>query len=243
MSISRCISSAALLLCTLMPVSVVQAAPTVNLPPGAHLDYSIKAKLSGVTVSGRARVLWQVAGGKYLTATETSAILFGKILDERSEGSITPQGLVPLAYTEKRFRKEPTTTRFDRHARLMRFGENGQTQPLKGGEQDRASAIWQMIALVRAEKRPIVPGMTWRFMVAGQRDADPWTFIVRKRERINTALGEMEAVHIVRNPPADAKQRQVDIWLAPSLEWYPVRIRFQDSGEFVEQFIEEIKRS
>ncbi|WP_151448007.1 DUF3108 domain-containing protein [Lacisediminimonas profundi] len=219
------------------------AAATVNMPPSAQLNYSIQARQSGITLSGRARVLWQVDARKYLASTETSAMLLGKILDERSEGAVDSRGLVPFAYTEKRFRKEASTTSFDRNARLIRFGDAQHTQALRGGEQDRASAIWQLISIVRAERKAIKPGATWRFVVAGQRDTDPWTFTVRAKQRISTALGELETVHIVRAPPEDAKERRLDIWLAPSLEWYPVRLRFEDSnGEFIEQFIEGIEK-
>lgn len=213
------------------------------MPPAALLNYSIKARQSGITLSGRSRLLWQADGASYLTTVETSAMLLGKILDERSEGALDAAGLVPNAYTEKRFRKPASTTSFDRRARLIRFGETQQIQPLQGGEQDRASAIWQLISLARAEKKRIKPGTTWRFVVAGQRDTDPWTFIVQARERINTALGELETLHIVRAPLADARARRLDIWLAPSVEWYPVRLRFEDSnGEYIEQFIETISK-
>ena len=238
----RCILSLAIAIPAFL-ISIGPAAAAVNVPPSARLDYTIKARQSGIILAGRARVHWQAGGGKYSASAETTAMLLGKILNERSEGTINANGLVPAAYTEKRFRKPPTTTRFDRRARLIRFGEGEQTRPLQGGEQDRASAIWQLIALARAEKRAIKPGTSWRFLVAGQRDADPWTFIVEARERIKTPLGELDTVHILRAPPADAKSRRLDIWLAPSLEWFPVQLRFEEGeGEYVEQFIEAISR-
>ncbi len=214
----------------------------VKLPPPVQLEYSVRARQSGIMLSGRSRLLWQADQTQYLISAETSAMLVGKILDERSEGSVDRNGLLPLAYTEKRFRKDATTTRFERDAGLIRFGDSQATQKIQGGEQDRASALWQMIAILRAEKRAIKPGMSWTFTVAGQRDADPWTFKVQGRERLQTALGEIDTVHLVRLPPEDARHRRVDIWLAPAQEWYPVHTRFEDSDEFVEQFIEGIKR-
>ncbi len=213
------------------------------MPPAVVLNYSVTARQSGITLSGRSQLLWQADGASYLTTAETSAMLVGKILDERSEGTLDASGLAPAAYTEKRFRKPASTTSFDRSARLIRFGETQQTQPLQGGEQDRASAIWQLIALVRAEKKGLKPGTAWRLVVAGQRDTDPWTFIVKSRERITTALGSLDTLHIVRTPPPEAQARRLDIWLAPSVEWYPVRLRFEDSnGEYIEQFIETISK-
>ncbi|MDB5796536.1 MAG: hypothetical protein JWP36_438 [Paucimonas sp.] len=226
---------------------LLRAAPTrqspVNMPPAAELDYSIRARQSGIALSGRARLTWLPTGDRYLASAETSAMLVGKILDERSEGGIDAGGLQPVAYTEKRFRKDATTTSFDRKAGVLRFGESQQTQRLQGGEQDRASALWQLIASARAGKNPYRPGHTWRFVVAGQRDSDPWTFSVLAREKIKTSLGELDTLHIVRTPPPEARERKLDIWLAPSMDWYPVRLRFEDSnGEFIEQFIEGINK-
>jgi hypothetical protein len=40
---------------------------------------------------------------------------------------------------------------------------------------------------------------------------------------------------------AGRKGQQVDLWLAPSLDWYPVRVRFNDpDGDFVDQTLEKV---
>ena len=39
----------------------------------------------------------------------------------------------------------------------------------------------------------------------------------------------------------DKKGQQVDLWLAPSLEWYPVKVTFADEdGDYVEQTLQKI---
>lgn len=79
--------------------------------------------------------------------------------------------------------------------------------------------------------------------VAGRRDAETWTFKVMQNESLSTALGQLDTVHIIKAPPPDSKDQQVELWLAPSLEWYPVRVRFSDAdGDFVEQMIGQIKK-
>jgi hypothetical protein len=51
----------------------------------------------------------------------------------------------------------------------------------------------------------------------------------------------VEALHLVRLPPPDSKGQTLDLWLAPSLEWYPARIRFTDNDEeFVDQTLEKL---
>jgi hypothetical protein len=54
-------------------------------------------------------------------------------------------------------------------------------------------------------------------------------------------MGDIDTLHLVRMPPPDAKGQQLDIWLAPKLHWYPVRLRFDEGdGDFVEQTLEKI---
>ena len=236
----------ALLACGLLSApawALDHAAPKrpYDLPPSAELSYSIKARQSGLTIDGDATVSWNVADNKYSVVTETRAMIVGKILDARSEGEIDQFGLAPLQFTEKRFRKGASSTSFGRSDKLIRFSESAETYPIVGGEQDRTSAIWQLIAVARGAPGKFKVGSDWQFFVAGRRDAEPWSFKVVKQESIRTPLGELAAVHIVKAPPPDSTEQRLDIWLAPALEWYPVRLRFTDAdGDYVEQFLEKI---
>lgn len=214
-----------------------------NLPPSADLAYSIKARQHGISLTGEASVAWQAGDGKYRIATESKVSLLGKIVENRSEGAIDDYGLAPATFYEKRFRKDPTTTRFQRDSKTIAFSEGDDSYPIKGGEQDRSSAQWQLAAQARATPAQFKPGSEWKYFVAGRRDAEQWSFKVLEREKVRTGQGEVEAVHLVKAPPPDAQGQQVDLWLAPSLEWYPVRIRFNDAdGDFVEQTLEKITR-
>jgi hypothetical protein len=212
-----------------------------NLPPSTELGYSIKSQQKGLAVSGSAIMRWDVAGRKFTATNEVRAMLVGKILDAKTEGSIDSYGLAPASYVEKRFRKEPTTTSFDRTAQTIRFTGSDQTYPIKGGEQDRNSVIWQLASVARAARNKFKPGSEWTFFVAGQRDAEPWTFKVIKQQKLRTPLGELKTLHITRTPPSGTNDQQLDLWLAPQREWYPVRLRFsEDNGDFIEQTLEMI---
>ncbi|MES2151802.1 MAG: DUF3108 domain-containing protein [Pseudomonadota bacterium] len=215
----------------------------VDLPPPADLSYLIKARQSGFSINGEALISWRVADGKYALLAETRATLLGKVMENRSEGAIDGFGLAPTSFFEKRFRKEPATTTFDRAARSIVFTDGKLTYPLQGGEQDRTSAPWQLVAAARAAPDKFTPGSEWVFFVAGRRDAEPWSFKVIKHEKVQTGIGEVDALHLVKAPPPDSKGQQLDIWLAPGHEWYPVRLRFADKdGEFVDQTLEKIVR-
>ena len=215
----------------------------INLPPSADLAYSIKAKQSGLSLDGDALVQWSTSGKIFTVTTETRAQLVGKIGEAKSEGVIDAAGLAPLTFIEKRFRKEPTTTTFNRTNNTVNFGGSGASAPLKAGQQDRNSAIWQLIALARGTPAAIKVGTEWTFMVAGANDAEPWTFKVTQQEKIGTRFGELATFHVIRKPPPESKGQQLDIWLAPAQEWYPVRLKFVDAdGEFIEQTLEKISK-
>jgi hypothetical protein len=210
-----------------------------NPPPSADLSYNLKIRQSGLSLNGVATVQWRAGDGKYSIATESRASLFGKVVENRSEGAIDDFGLAPASFYEKRLRKDPYTTSFKRAEKTIAFTESDATYPILGGEQDRSSAQWQLAAMARATPDKFKPGSEWRLFVAGRRDAEQWSFKVVKSEPVQIGSGEVQALHLVKAPPPDAQGQQVDLWLAPSLDWYPVRVRFNDNdGDFVDQTLE-----
>jgi hypothetical protein len=214
-----------------------------NLPPPADLSYSLSARQRGFTLSGEATLTWRQGDGKYAINTDSRVALLGKLTENRSQGIIDSFGLAPLEYYDKRFRKEPVTANFDRDARTISFSDGKQTYQIKGGEQDRVSISWQLIAVARAAKDKFRAGSEWKFFVVGPRDADPWTFRVIGHEKVQAgaAIGSVDTVHVLREPPPGSKDQTLDIWLAPSLEWYPVKLRFVDNDrDYVEQTLERI---
>lgn len=235
----------AALLCGVLAHSFIPANAATkyktNMPPSAELSYTIKAKQKGIPLEGESVMRWTIEGGRFSATNEARAMLLGKILDARSEGEIDAFGLAPASFTEKRLRKPPATTSFDRAAGTIRFTNSEQTYPIKGGEQDRNSVIWNLVAVARGAPAKVKAGASWMFVVAGVRDAEPWTFKVVKQENIRTPLGELNTMHITRVPVADSKEHHIDIWLAPSVEWYPARVRYsEDDGDYIEQTLRSI---
>ncbi len=230
------------LLSSFVMSTIVHAESSMNIAPSVELQYTIKATQKGIPVSGEAKVKWLVSGQKntlkYSVTTETHVMLFGKILEANSFGSINGKGLAPDLYVEKRFGKAESKTTFDHATNTIRFTDSSASYPIKGSEQDRTSATWQLVTLARAAENSFKPGTQLTMFVAGKRDAEPWTFTVTGTENLNTAIGEFSAVHLVKAPPPDSKEQQLEIWLAPKLEWYPVRIKFSDGdGDQIDQLI------
>lgn len=211
--------------------------------PSADLFYSIRSRQSGFSLSGTAKVEWRGQGRQYSISTQTEAALLGRIQEARSSGAIDDFGLAPLESTEKRFRKPLVATRFDRQEKAIRFTESELSYPLRGGEQDRTSVIWQLVAVARGAPSKFKAGSDWQFFVAGRRDAQTWAFKVLGQEIIDTPLGALQAVHVLKAPPPDSQEQQLDIWLAPARDWYPVRLRFADADhDFIEQTLQRIER-
>ena len=222
------------------PVAALET--TINPPPSAQLDYEIRADVMGLVLEGTSQINWMADASKYTLQLETRTALTGVLLTDKSEGRFDRYGIAPNSYSMRRFRKEPAVATFDRKAGQINFAGNSTPYKLQGGEQDRASVLWQLLSTVRA--RPaLVAGSKWTYYVAGHRGGEPWTFQLRDKQKIPSGLGELEAWHFAHVPADKKTTTQVDIWLAPSHEWFPVKIRFSEpNGDYIEQSLNKITR-
>jgi hypothetical protein len=217
-----------------------------SVPPSAELTYNIKTVQAGIPISGIAKILWKTNSQNeeknYSISTETSVSLFGKIHSTQSNGTINELGLAPLKFTEKRMRKTATHTQFDYANKRIQFSDSDEILKIKGGEQDRTSATWQLVSLAQAMDKEVSVGHTWKMIVAGNKDSDPWTFKVVSIDVIKTAMGNLRCLHILKTPPPDAKEQQLELWLATEMHYYPVQISFLErDGDQIDQKILSIK--
>lgn len=226
-----------------VPNVLAQDKHPFNLPPSADLNYTIKANVRGLVLDGTGSIQWTGAREKYRLLFETRSALTGTLLLENSEGKIDLFGLAPDIFSIKRFRKEAVSILFDRNTNQANFPGNVPPHLLQGGEQDRLSVLWQLLSVARAAPVRFKPGSAWTFYVLGQRDGEPWTFQVNEAQRMRTPLGEVDVLHVVRMPPENSGSQQLDIWLAPKYEWFPVKLRISEgNGDYIEQNIERINK-
>lgn len=234
---------AALLSLPSATMAAPQDAPAVKPPPSAQLLYRAKADVRGMALDGQSQIDWSSDARSYALMLETRTSLTGVLLQEKSEGGFDRHGFAPNRYTAKRLLKSPTATVFDRNAGAIAFAGDGPTHALQGGEQDRVSVLWQLMSMMRARPAAFAIGSRWRFFVAGQRDGDAWTFEVKAKQRLRSPLGELDTLHVAYLPEDASSKTQVEVWFAPSQEWFPVRIRFSEpNGDFIEQSLERITR-
>lgn len=214
-----------------------------NPPPSSQLHYRLRADIKGLSVEGNGQIEWQLNAKQYRLVFDTSTQLTGPLMSEKSEGAVDRQGLAPSNFLLKRLRKEPVAVVFDRRAGQINFASDIPSHKIQGGEQDRLSVLWQLLSIARARPGSFTPGSTWKFFVAGHRGGESWTFQVKDKQRLQTSLGEIDTLHVIHLPTDPGGGRQVDIWLAPSQEWFPVRLRFTEpGGDAIEQTIEKITK-
>lgn len=221
-------------------VGATVSAPVLRFvpPPSAELKYDVQALRDGKTVFGSGKISWKKDGDNYEIDGE-AGVLFFSVLTFKSEGSLDAQGITPLRYSEKRFRKSATNTHFQREPQRISFSASTLQYPRNGGEQDRASIVWQLVGLGRADPTQFGDGLD--IFVAGVRDGDTWHVQILGEEKITVGGEAVTAWHLLRTPRAGSYDTQVDIWLAPSRDWYPVKLRQTErNGDYLDMSMSSI---
>ncbi|HYD62933.1 MAG TPA: DUF3108 domain-containing protein [Noviherbaspirillum sp.] len=212
-----------------------------DLPPSAELKYEVQALRDGKQWYGTGVFQWDAADRAYVINGEASISILFKItvLNFRSEGAVNEFGIAPVLYSEKPWRKAMTNTHFQ-HGKIS-FSASQAEYPYKGGEQDRASIIWQLAGIGRGDPGQFVAGTAFDIMVAGARNADTWRIDVVGQEEIETPHGTMSAWHVVRSPKPGSYDQKIDIWLAPLHEWYPAKVRYTyANGDWLDMVLAEL---
>jgi hypothetical protein len=80
-------------------------------------------------------------------------------------------------------------------------------------------------------------------LVGEDKDASVFRFVLVGQEEIDTPLGRLLTWHLSRPPRPGAYNSRLDVWLAPSLGWVPVRIdNIESSGATTTQTVKNISR-
>ncbi|MDB5796089.1 MAG: hypothetical protein JWR25_2468 [Noviherbaspirillum sp.] len=203
-------------------------------PPSADLKYDVHARRQGQKFHGSGRIVWHAQGPYYLITGEANLLVFS-LLNFKSDGLIDEFGVSPELYSEKRFRRAETNTHFHRERSTISFSASTVSYPRKGGEQDRASIIWQLAAIGRGDASRFASGAEIDIFVAGVRDGETWNIKVVGEEEIEVGIGRVLAWHVVRQPRLGSYDQKIDIWLAPQQNWYPIKILYtENNGDFLD---------
>ncbi|MCW5323234.1 DUF3108 domain-containing protein [Verminephrobacter aporrectodeae subsp. tuberculatae] len=209
------------------------AAPLPILPAPARLAFRVGGQTRKLSYHARAELLWQHDGSRYAARQEVGAFLLGS-RTQSSEGRITPQGLRPERFSEHR-RGSVQTADFD-HAggRVVFSAATPAEAAVDPGAQDRLSLFIQLGALLAADPQRGVPGTELTLTAVSTRSAERWTFHVEGPETLDLPAGHTVALRL-RRLPRDQNDQQAVLWLAPALDYLPVRIRLtQANGDFAD---------
>ncbi|MFM9969429.1 MAG: DUF3108 domain-containing protein [Burkholderiales bacterium] len=139
-------------------------------------------------------------------------------LKRESKGAIEQGQIRPLEFRDQRGDRKPDLARFDwvkREVIEERDGKNTAT-PMKGATQDRLSFLWSFTFAAPQGKEIVVD-------VADGRGVDRFRYVVVGPEKLKTALGEIDAVKLVKQrEPGD--DRGTELWLSVRHFYAPVRI-------------------
>ncbi len=216
--------------------AVPQTAKNINIPPSVDLAYTVSTQYNGLNVNGNSSIQWKTDEQSYTLQTETRIGLLGKIMEATSSGQIGSKGLMPEKYVEKRLRKASMATIFNRVEDTIAY-PSGSTAKMKDMTQDRASVVWQLVSLARANPDKFVMNSNWTFNVAGNSKTQLWRFKVVKIGNLSTPMGQIKTVQLTRHDDG----QQTSVWLAPGNNWYPVQILLiEKNGTQIKQTIKKM---
>ena len=171
-------------------------------------------------------------GDRYTLVSEARAVGVAALLARgqgwrrESEGSIAPDGLRPISYSDQRGSNPLQRAQFDWLAGQIRFervpqpgtGEAlaAEVEPLPAGTTDRLSFPYSLAQGARP------PAGDWEVVMTDGRRLTRYRFALLGRETVRVPAGSFEALRVSR--VREKNETGTDIWLALDRNLLPVRI-------------------
>lgn len=223
------------------PVAAAPSAPlstsatTFDWPPSTRLSYTLTGDYRG-PLHGTAKVEWLRDGPRYQVRLEVSVapVVTRRML---SDGVLGAQGLSPRRYDEETEIPLRETRRLTVHFEPNRIVlANGKVNDPLPGVQDTASQFVQMTWLFLTKPELLQVGKSVEFPLALPRRVGQWTYDVTEQVNLHLPFGEVSAFHLYPRPANKRPNEMVvETWIAPSLQYLPVKILIrQDAESYVE---------
>ncbi len=222
------------------PPQEARAAPAFAIPGSVRLRYVVTGESRRQPYRATGLLSWSHDGTTYEARMEVGALLLGA-RRQVSTGRITAEGVTPSRFADEA--RNSLATHFRHEAGVISFSNNAPDVPLVRGAQDRLSVLLQLGSLIAGSPASYTQGSTISIQTAGTRDADAWVFVVGEPQILQLPGGELAALKLERTPRRDFDQK-VEVWLAPTMDYLPVRVRLtQPGGDYVDQQWEATDRS
>lgn len=215
---------------------------TIQLPPAqppasTRLLYDVTGQVKGIGYRAEGTLTWTVSDGRYDARMEMRVPLLGS-RSQTSVGRVGPNGLMPERFADKS--RSEKAAHFEASKQRITFSNNAPEAPLQPGAQDRLSLFMQLAGLLQARPQAYATGKTVDMQVAGTGDAPLWRFDVGAESTLSLPAGEFKVRRLVRQPRKEFDST-VEMWLAPSLGYLPVRLRVtQSNGDVADQQLRQL---
>ncbi|WP_375541672.1 DUF3108 domain-containing protein [Paraburkholderia sp. CNPSo 3281] len=191
-----------------------------SVPPSGELQYD--TFYNGVR-NQPGTIHWSSDGQRYEMVVRVPLPFVGEF-SWTSKGQVDAFGLAPDQYIEKRGHRPSDVTIFNRTDKQIVFTRTPNSLALPDAAQDRFSMVMQLASLVRGDPDAYKPGVTREFYVADNDSGETWPITTIGDETVSTDHGYVAARHFMRLPRREGDKRRIDVWLAQSLGWLPVRL-------------------
>jgi hypothetical protein len=219
--------------------------PGPEWPLSTRLTYQLTGNYRG-PVYGQAQVEWLRQGSRYQVNLDVGVgPSFAPFITRRmsSEGQLTPGGIAP-----RRFDEETKLILGDPRRAGVGFqpGEvqlnNGRRQPVQPGAQDSTSQFVQLTWLFLTGREPLQAGHVVQFPLVLPRRQYAWAYEVLGEEVLSTPMGPVASWHLrptaVTRAQVDPGDLVAEVWLAPSLQYLPVRLIIrQDEQTYIDMML------
>lgn len=220
------------------PASAAVVIAPDTWPADTRLSYRVSGYWNG-DITGSARVQWLRDGDRYEARIDLD---FGILaLQFLSQGVVAGESLAPNAYQESWLGR----------VRSLRLGadsvtlNDGRLVPRPPGAQDTASQLVELSHRFSTGREKLVVGGVTSFWLARPGGVNLWTYDIIGVDRLQTRhFGPIDAYHLKPRPIKDARgDIYSEIWIAPSLQYLPVRIKLtQGPQTYVDVLVDRIEQ-
>jgi hypothetical protein len=206
-------------------------------PADTRLSYALTGWYDGA-LTGSARVQWQRQQDKYETRVDLDLGLFA--MQFLSQGQVAGESLAPRSYQESRPGRT-RTVQFGADEVVLNDGRKVLKPP---GVQDTASHFVELSHRFSTGREKLEIGGTTSVWLARPGGVDLWTYDIVGVDRLDTPrFGALDAYHLKPRPVHDARgDIYAEIWIAPTLQYLPVRIRITQGNRFVDILVDHIEQ-
>lgn len=232
MGVKRALGQAAILLALTGACGAAES----GAPQAVSVSYEVFRNGRRVAVMNES---FEANDGSYRIVSESRAVGLLALFERRplrltSSGRLTAAGLRPQRFEGKRGDRDSRQVRadFDWQGKRLTIARDGNTDtlPLPPGTQDRLSLLYQFMFIAPDRSQGL------EFSMTNGRKLDRYRYTVHSGVEIETPLGRMATVHLVKQHRPD--ESGAEIWLAPQHRYLPIKMLIQEEdGARYEQVI------